>query len=73
MLDQTPISKAIGYARNQRVALRRFLDDGRLPNAFWGQRYALVLDPDERKFSSVNWLPRAQDYHSSGRGAPEGT
>src|SRR5450432_2305358 len=29
MLDQTPISKAIGYARNQRVALRRFLNDGR--------------------------------------------
>ena len=30
-LDDTPISKAIGYARNQRVALCRFLDDGRLP------------------------------------------
>jgi transposase len=30
-LDETPISKAIGYARNQRVALCRFLDDGRLP------------------------------------------
>jgi hypothetical protein len=59
MLDQTPISKAIGYARNQRVALRRFLNDGRLPNAFWGQRYALVLDPDEQKFSSVNWHPES--------------
>lgn len=31
VLDETPISKAIGYARNQRVALSRFLDDGRLP------------------------------------------
>jgi transposase len=31
VLDETPISKAIGYARNQRVALQRFLDDGRLP------------------------------------------
>ena len=30
-LDETPISKAIGYARNQRVALCRFVDDGRLP------------------------------------------
>jgi transposase len=31
VLDETPIAKAIGYARNQRVALRRFLADGRLP------------------------------------------
>jgi transposase len=30
-LDDTPLAKAIGYARNQRDALRRFLDDGRLP------------------------------------------
>jgi len=31
VLDETPISKAIGYARNQRIALQRFLEDGRLP------------------------------------------
>jgi hypothetical protein len=31
VLDETPISKAIGYSRNQREALCRFLDDGRLP------------------------------------------
>jgi transposase len=31
VLDDTPISKALGYARNQRVARFRFLDDGRLP------------------------------------------
>jgi transposase len=31
VLDDTPISKAIGYSRNQRVALQRFLVDGRLP------------------------------------------
>lgn len=31
VLDETPIAQAIGYARNQRVALQRFLDDGRLP------------------------------------------
>jgi transposase len=30
-LDDTPISRAIGYARNQRAALSRFVDDGRLP------------------------------------------
>jgi hypothetical protein len=27
----TPVSKAIQYARNQRAALRQFLDQGRLP------------------------------------------
>lgn len=31
IIDETPISKAIGYARNQRVPLQRFLEDGRLP------------------------------------------
>lgn len=31
VLDETPISKGIGYARNQRQALERFLEDGRLP------------------------------------------
>ena len=31
VMDESPLSTAIGYARNQRVALRRFLDDGRLP------------------------------------------
>ena len=30
-LDEPPTAKAIGYARNQRIALQRFLDDGRLP------------------------------------------
>ena len=31
VLDETPISAGITYARNQRVALQRFLYDGRLP------------------------------------------
>jgi len=31
VLDLSPIAQGIGYARNQRVALRRYLDDGRLP------------------------------------------
>jgi len=30
-LDGSPIAAALTYARNQREALRRFLDDGRLP------------------------------------------
>jgi transposase len=30
-LDDTPLAKGIGYARNQRQALERFLGDGRLP------------------------------------------
>ena len=52
VLDQTPISKAIGYARNQRVALRRFLDDGRLPiHNNWSER-ELRREAVGRK----NWL-----------------
>lgn len=31
VLDDTPSSRALGYARNQRGALSRFLEDGRLP------------------------------------------
>jgi transposase len=31
VLDETPISRAVGYARNQREALSRFLTDGRIP------------------------------------------
>jgi transposase len=31
VLDDTPIAKGIRYARNQRVGLARFLEDGRLP------------------------------------------
>jgi transposase len=31
VLDDSPIAKAIGYSTNQKEALMRFLDDGRLP------------------------------------------
>jgi transposase len=31
VLDETPSAKAVGYSRNQRVALSRFLEDGRIP------------------------------------------
>ncbi|MCA9710346.1 MAG: IS66 family transposase [Myxococcales bacterium] len=30
-IDETPLAKALGYALNQRQALERFLEDGRLP------------------------------------------
>lgn len=39
LLDETPISKAITYARNQRQALQRFLENGRLPaHNNWSER-----------------------------------
>jgi transposase len=51
-LDQTPIARATGYARNHRVALRRFLDDGRLPiHNNWSER-ELRREAVGRK----NWL-----------------
>jgi hypothetical protein len=31
VLEETPIARALGYARNQRAALERFLEDGRIP------------------------------------------
>jgi transposase len=52
VLDETPIAKAIGYARNQRKALERFLDDGRLPiHNNWSEN-ALRREALGRK----NWL-----------------
>ena len=52
MLDETPIAKAIGYARNQRVALCRFLTDGRLPIHNNHSENALRREALGRK----NWL-----------------
>jgi transposase len=52
VLDETPISKAIGYARNQQTALERFLSDGRLPlHNNWSER-ELRREAIGRK----NWL-----------------
>jgi transposase len=52
VLDETPISKAIGYARNHRAALRTFLDDGRVPiHNNWSER-ELRREAVGRK----NWL-----------------
>lgn len=52
VLDETPTAKALGYALNQRVALQRFLDDGRLPIHNNGSERALRRQAIGRK----NWL-----------------
>jgi Transposase IS66 family/IS66 C-terminal element len=52
VLDDTPISNGIRYARNQRVGLSRFLDDGRLPIHNNLSELALRREAVGRK----NWL-----------------
>lgn len=51
-LDETPIAKALRYARNQREALQRFLGDGQLPLHNNGSENALRRQALGRK----NWL-----------------
>jgi len=52
VLDESPISKAIQYARNQRGALRRFLENGEIPiHNNWSER-ELRREAVGRK----NWL-----------------
>jgi transposase len=52
VLDETPIARAIGYARNQRIALQRFLDDARLPVHNNASELALRREVVGRR----NWL-----------------
>lgn len=52
VLDQTPIARGIGYARNQREALLRFLEDPRLPVHNNASERALRREVVGRK----NWL-----------------
>jgi transposase len=52
VLDDTPIANAIRYARNQRVGLSRFLEDGRLPIHNNMSELALRREAVGRK----NWL-----------------
>lgn len=52
VLDETPISKAVRYARNQRDALHRFLGNGRLPLHNNTSENALRREALGRK----NWL-----------------
>lgn len=52
VLDDTPLAAAISYARNQRTALERFLEDGRLPLHNNASERALRHEVIGRK----NWL-----------------
>lgn len=52
VLDETPISAGIRYARNQRVGLAQFLEDGRLPIHNNMSELALRREAVGRK----NWL-----------------
>ena len=52
VLDDTPLAKAIGYARNQREALHTFLRDGRIPIHNNGSERQLRRQAVGRK----NWL-----------------
>ena len=52
VLDDTPISDGIRYARNQRVGLAQFLEDGRLPIHNNMSELALRREAVGRK----NWL-----------------
>ncbi|HUO68335.1 MAG TPA: IS66 family transposase [Gammaproteobacteria bacterium] len=52
VLDDTPISDGIRYARNQRVGLSRFLEDGRLPiHNNWSE-----LELRRQAVGRKNWL-----------------
>jgi transposase len=52
LLDETPIAKAIHYARNHRTAFGRFLEDGRLPLHNNASELALRRQAIGRK----NWI-----------------
>jgi transposase len=52
VVDESPIAAAIGYARNQRLGLQRFLGDGRLPIHNNHSELALRRQAIGRK----NWL-----------------
>jgi len=52
VLDDTPIARAVRYARNQRQALGRFLEDGRLPLHNNGSE----LELRRQKVGAKNWL-----------------
>jgi len=52
VLDDTPIAKAVQYARNQRAALERFLEDARLPiHNNWSE-----LELRRQAVGRKNWL-----------------
>lgn len=52
VIDETPIARAIRYSLNQEPALRRFLEDGRLPM----HNNISELHLRRQKIGSKNWL-----------------
>ena len=58
MIDESPLSTAIGCARNQRVALLRFLDDGPLPLT----NNINELNLRRQVLGRRNWLFVGSDY-----------
>lgn len=67
VVDQTPLAQAVGYARNQRKALSRFLDDPRLPlhnnmselqlrRQVLGRRNWLFLGTDEAAVANTTFV-----------------
>ena len=60
VLDETPIQAALRYATNQRIALRRFLDDGRLRMDNNSSENALRIVATGRKA----WLFFGSDDHA---------
>ena len=63
VLDETPIAKALNYARNQRVGLQQFLRDGRLPICNNVSERALRREVTGRS----NWLFRRQRRRRRGQ------
>ncbi len=59
VLDETPLAKGIRYALNQRAALERFLEDGRLPahNNSRRTRYAAKRSAARTGYSSATMMP----------------
>ena len=76
VLDESPAATAIGYALNQRQALSRFLEDGRLPvvvnKSCGAPRVSMVEAADSRETDDVPSIRRF-NLASGGRVAAEGT
>lgn len=66
VLDESPIAAAIGYAINQREALGRFLDDGRLPLSNNISERNLKREALGRK----NWIFAGSDDGALARSTP---
>jgi len=74
VLDDTPISAGIRYARNQRVGLAKFIEDGRLPIHNNMSELALRREAVGRKNWALRrqrrWRSRKRDLHLAPRERP---